>query len=906
MAAIVPAAALALSPPYEPPETPTKPAAASAPVAPAPATSSAPATSASAPAPVPAENCRLVYVFENETVIRSLPGGELGIDKQVTPANDGCRKRYASRTLPLPMRDLRKCDAPSKIAYHHFEGIDAQQAAWFSKFDSNKRTHTVSRALNGTLTQMTFDSSNMGGQIGGRPVEPRWPLVGKDVLVESGGTVWVAGADGLIKITGTERHTVPMPVYGTEKEQHDLTGSKNNPCWDNRLYNFGSSRWLTRSFTSNCHKPGSFVLCERDGGLTVLERFHDRYVTGLVRHGEFVYMLIERRTIRDYGTDDWTCDEIRRVALGGQAPAAQPNKALPCDESSLGGAEAGRLLLVDDKGRQYVHVWRKNAPTPDVLVVSATGLAQVKLPDAAVSLDCIGDDGLIYGISGRQVVAVDGGDERRRPSARAVITLPEQGPQNVRVAGVSRSMVCLSYGSNTYEPTQVLLDPTTPPDLPVLRGKAIATGLERRSNEGMHYPIVPGPDGKLWFAKLAAQQPGQHGQPNYAVQLCTADGAEVKEHLEEAVSFAGNPSIFVAGPKTAVVVAAEGRLDNRSSVLFHDRGAAREFNSLIALAEDQEDALLETLPDGVIFACGDWHERAVLARIGNAIYVKGQEYKTDRHGGGFLSFSGLRRKGDWALMSRAGFGQHDAKPLFGRLFGLDPSAGKALVFSGDYLTAGWYDLNSNDIAAIATCEQEWAWYWPNLTASPRIEGAWWLTPQAGAYLVTVAARRQAENTDAGREPWDIEMREDDFLAFWRWRDGEWRMLPYSLWGGCVWEDASGSVWHMRVREACVYFEDGRRQIIPLDAGALMDYRLVVESKNAVWVASAQSLTRFVLTRDARGRPLQWRADQRASYALPMLGAYFQGPWICGSNVYWCSGSTLYHAELSALVADKMP
>ena len=65
------------------------------------------------------------------------------------------------------------------------------------------------------------------------------------------------------------------------------------------------------------------------------------------------------------------------------------------------------------------------------------------------------------------------------------------------------------------------------------------------------------------------------------------------------------------------------------------------------------------------------------------------------------------------------------------------------------------------------------------------------------------------------------------------------------------------------------FSDGQRQLISLDAGTPKQFRMAVESADAVWVASQQSLRRFRLERDKDGRPSRWVADQ--TFCLPRFG-----------------------------------
>jgi hypothetical protein len=151
-------------------------------------------------------------------------------------------------------------------------------------------------------------------------------------------------------------------------------------------------------------------------------------------------------------------------------------------------------------------------------------------------------------------------------------------------------------------------------------------------------------------------------------------------------------------------------------------------------------------------------------------------------------------------------------------------------------------------------------------------------------------------TSRQRGEWETRYDSADFTAFRRWQDGQWRELPVSLYGSEPWEDGAGNVWLFRVREAEVLFADGRRQLIPLDAGYVDNYRLAIESPDAVWVASQESLTRFRLERDKDKRPSRWVKDR--VFRLPAFGLGFAGPWIAGQHLYYGSAGKLFHLPLS--------
>jgi hypothetical protein len=100
----------------------------------------------------------------------------------------------------------------------------------------------------------------------------------------------------------------------------------------------------------------------------------------------------------------------------------------------------------------------------------------------------------------------------------------------------------------------------------------------------------------------------------------------------------------------------------------------------------------------------------------------------------------------------------------------------------------------------------------------------------------------------------------------------------------------------------VHFSGGKSQIIPLDACAVDHARLAVESTEAVWITTQQSLWRFVLTRDVKGNPLKWTPERR--FSLQRFAFHMTGPWICGRDVYYIAGDKLYHATMGELLAGK--
>ena len=266
-----------------------------------------------------------------------------------------------------------------------------------------------------------------------------------------------------------------------------------------------------------------------------------------------------------------------------------------------------------------------------------------------------------------------------------------------------------------------------------------------------------------------------------------------------------------------------------------------------------------------------------------------------------FSSCGIFRDGQWIeRRDQGGLGpQRDYEPIVHRLAGLDVRKHRLLGFVDGWKTLKWIPLDpdASDGEVIREDSDAWAWCYMNNTPLPRFTGAWTLTPEAAQHLLDVQPQRVEEARRHGESVPEVfpEYRSADLPSWRRWESGKWRTIDQSLYGVEVWEDGAGGAWHFRVREAEVTFSDGRRQLIPLDAGVAGQFRLAVESADAVWVASQQSLRRFRLERDAQGRPSRWLADR--PFRLPRFGVGFAGPWIAGESLYYVSGGKLFRAPL---------
>jgi hypothetical protein len=287
-------------------------------------------------------------------------------------------------------------------------------------------------------------------------------------------------------------------------------------------------------------------------------------------------------------------------------------------------------------------------------------------------------------------------------------------------------------------------------------------------------------------------------------------------------------------------------------------------------------------------------ERVSLTRLGDTFYVEGTPRWTDAATISHAASSGFFRNGHWLHETTNSV----SAPHINRWSAADITTHRILGFQDAWKVLRWIPIASDAgaVEELARQSEAWAWHWYDHTHLPRYAGAWTLMPEAATHLIAVTPQRQAESKQRGED--ETRFNSADFANFRTWTNSRWRESGFSLYGSEPWSDGSGGVWFFRVREVEVLFADGHRQLIPLDAGLVDRYRLAIESPDAVWVASQETLTRFRLERDKDKRPSRWVKDR--VFRLPAFGLGFAGPWITGENFYYVADSKLFHVTLTEL------
>ena len=581
-------------------------------------------------------------------------------------------------------------------------------------------------------------------------------------------------------------------------------------------------------------------------------------------------------------------------------------------EAELGGFSQAALLFVDRAGRQYVQAWSDGLKQPLLLVADGRGpLRKVPLPGPEFGMDFQGADGAIYAHDDAFVYRMG----PRDLSPRKLVALGQFAGKGAGVVGERGGVLCLSCPARTRywsSPDRLFwLDPSRASDAVALPGKAIATHLPASSNTSDDCPVAAGCGGRLWFVKHwrtpLARAGGRALSPQYRVrtQLCRAGGGRV-EALTDEVPTSFHPSVWPLTGRAALVVAMAGN-DGIDGCFLYDGGEVHRAKSLKAIVETCHERLLRLLPEGAAWASGDYYEQACLIRLGDAFYAQGCIYKREGGGCGDVNWSGIFRGGRWVrfVQDHIGAGD-DPPPLIDRIAGVDARTGRLLGFTDGCKTLRWLAVaDGAGDETLYSHRTPAAWRWTDRTRLPRYDAHWILTDDARRHWLRVHTEREAASKAAGRKDeydnWRVDYTSDDFLSARRWNGGRWRTLKASLYGGQVYEDATGGVWHLRMREAEVHPPGaGASQIVPLDACAIGQARLAVESREAVWVLTQQSLWRFVLQRDEPFGPPRWRAERR--FGLQRFAFRVTGPWICGRDLYYQVGDKLFHASLAELLA----
>ena len=912
------------------------------------------------------DRCRVVYVHEFGTRLAIDRKGGICLDRDVHILNDPCRERYAQRAFPFPCRRLRALTNPAESLspYLDLQGIDSQDRPWFMEYaaDKGQILWTIER---GRLRQEKLADSYYSNR-GAATCQPNWPWVGKDILGLDSGALWVAGKDSFYCLRGGLPQRSLFPTLEDPDEQNDLVGnSTNHPYWQHQMYYRDDSLWLVRDCNTNCRTPGSFVLRETGGAAVDIARFKKEFVSGLVFHQGDVYLLLAQRQndkngdvyvpsgiqvvhakgvglqpedairqrIADLDNDDFAIRDAASTFLGTlsekQLPLLRqtlqnlqnPEQRLRLEmairtilsrkaevaPAELAGMAAGKLLFVDSAGRQYVQPWKEGKPLASLQICNGQTITELALPSANVSLDCLGEDGFLYGHDEQTLFVINAQTARCSPLA----SLGDLAGREVRMLAVSQGLLCLgikmrySYQED-FLPVWLKLD--RPQQATLLAGTPIATGLPPLTNDQNFCPVALGPDNHLWFVhgtdgtELAMPQ---GSEPSTSLmRIGRADGAAVQD-LGEPIPLCSQPNIWPLSSDSALVVPVTGN-DKVKGVCFYDSGSSTLTQTLAQLLEQKHQQLSQVMKDGAAFVGGDYYDRSFLVRLGDTFYLQEETWRHRDNGVGSQNSSGCFRDGNW-LEKRDEAAPAAYQPIINRLVGVDVASHRLLGFQGDYKELRWIPLASDATGGeqlVDRGDNSWAFYWVNHTPQPRFEGAWMMTPQANEKWQKIHARRveDARKKGASSPDFDVAYQSDDFASFQSWTDGKWQTLESSLYGGEPWTDRLGNIWHFRVREAMVHAPGGRQQLLPLDAGIVEQYRLTIQSSGAVWITTQNTLCLYVLQKDkTHPGQMQWTLGCR--FALPQFGVGFAGPWVAGDHFYYVSDRKLYHLSLRQLLAS---
>lgn len=879
------------------------------------------------------EDCRVVYVHEAGTSVFNGPAGGLCIDEGFCPAHDECRRRYALRSFPFPIRRLRQlADVDARFCSADLEAIGKDGEQWRVGVSAQNQIR-LWRVQHGQQVQSTL--TNLC--ISNRCWLPHPRGVARTVLCDKGGVTWVLGTERLYRLENGATTEVALPTPEGLGQAADFFGKHGaGAAWAHQMYQFGDTLWIVRWFTANCSTAGSFVLRVRDSQAEMMAWLPGRFVTGLVRHGDEVIALAEEQRSSSFAPKeliafrqghprdaiirkiaeldgDWDtreaasrflaamplaeagilCDALRttsspeqklRLAAALECITATSTN-IPAQE--IDGFRAGRLVFVDRQGRQYVQPWQDGAAQPRLVVFDGEQTTSVRLPNTTWEMDIQGDDGRLYGHDIEAIHALD----PRTMTLQKQALLPRDGSlTNACVVATWRGLFCLGMKSQVGSANPIIarpfwLDLGTKHQKPLLTGTKIAQDVRISVGWEKNYPVAISTAG-LWFARQQTRPvPNEGGWTNevWLTQLNRATNGQATA-VSDFLDSGQYPNVWPVGPDT-VIVATDDRC------FFYDGGQVRSYGALSELVAAQESRLKDLPGDGWMFINDKRDdERLSLLRMGDTFYLE------ERFQGKWrMARSALRRDGQWIewreqQLKPDGFTDYNYQPLLNRITAIDASRQRVLTFADDCKVLKWQALASADSSTeeLARQSKSWAWYWFNQTQMPRFTKAWTLTPAAATTLASATPNPVGE----------AEYQSANLPNFRCWEDGRWRETGVSLYGSDTWEDGNGDLWLFRVREAEVLFRDGRRQLIPLDAGFFSCNRLAIESPHAVWVASQQTVTRFELV------GTRWQA--RSVLRLPDYGEGFIGPWIVQNDFYYISHGTLYHTTLATLARLAEP
>ncbi|MBI5723506.1 MAG: hypothetical protein HZA50_06070 [Planctomycetes bacterium] len=907
------------------------------------------------------DQCRVAYMGEAHTNFRQFADSSIWLTDGWEVYNDECKARYIKQNMPFPCRRAIYFDGKDHFSKCQFRilDLDPQGRPWFMDNRNDKQVLCW-------IDKEKLNRKELGGYIefdSHVPVQPSgWPNIGLNALCDKDGTIWVANRDRIIRWKAPEETPFEISLTAPDNTAHDSQKLMGEYGWcADQLYALAGSIWLVRSSQTNSRTPGSSVIRCVPGDARHIISVSNKFVSGLVYHDGKIYMLVEAdkpdciykldlgqqqqldvatitRKIAElddetYKVRDSAQEFLKRVplsqsklledALTASTSAEQKARLEKCIKAvaealqqsvnaMLENASAARLVFTDPEGRQYVQPYSQDGNArAELWVFDGKKCTKFAMLSAKFGLDCRGDDGLIYGRDDKSVFSIKPGGG----IPQTVASLGDFADKDIKIAARHGNLLCIVVNiikpNNWPKTLPVWFDLSSRENPPPLPGKNIYGKLQPKENEDDRISFAFGPDGYFWF--LSSEQNKDLAEnsrhpswppPAYATQLFRADGPNV-ETLSESLSTDCIEGIWPIGKNSAIVVP-HGGGDRNESCLFYDDNRIERYASLHDLFEKRHGRLLEMVKDGEAFYTKKWYFRSAMIRLGDAFYIEEMlDIREDKYKGS-RNTSGIFCDGKWLEYRRAPLNKsEDYRQITDRLAGFDARARRLVGFQDGWSSLKWIDVMSGGrkTETLAKHDSAWAWCWVNHTSLPRFTTAWTMTPEAAETFLKVEPKRKEETKERNRVPGveDIYL-SGDMPAFRSWKDGGWHVVNHTLFGGAVWEDGAGNVWHFRVREAEVFFADGSSQLIPLDCGTVEQFRLAVESPDAVWVASQQSLWRFLLVQSGSGKSWKYMPERR--FRLPQIGFNFSGPWISGKNVYYASGSNLYHSLLKDLLDDK--
>jgi len=903
------------------------------------------ATASAEPTGKPIEQCRLIYAYERGVKVVVGDDGTILITDEPSIAHEACEARYAARSFPMPHRRLADLLDDTD---HHIAGIDRRGVVWLEQSDGGGDTSSIKLFRVTDETKPYFEAAP-GYYSRERPrINVSWPWVGHNMLRNADGSTWVVSRHELHHVNAAGKELAHVPLTSGQLPEDTpaawvLDGTNSSM---HQLYRIGRDIWLVRTDYSRSG-PSSAVVHSDGERATVALTHAESFVESLIhRDGQVFALMAKRQRVEGENVDTparilrLTPEpiEVRRqrvaeliVALDDDAyPIREKASAelellhadyIPLLEAAITqgvsaeqkhrmeramrrirqpdpskvrpvtfeGMSAARLALVDRRGRQYIQQWVDGKPTDQWLVIDDGKVHRFDAPSETFELQCVGDGEFAYGRDASAIYRIDPSTFIPTP----IIDLGDAGAAATLVA-VREDQLCLAVPSvlNGSESMAYLwIDTQTPAEDPTLTGRPLLDGLDHYDNGQDHMPVVADRAGRLWAARWKVDGDSLWADDaKITTQLFQIDGVEV-EQLSEPLVTGRYPTVWPLADGAAVVMTEHGNAQ-ADGIILYDRGEAKHLASLEKLIVDHWDRLMRIAPDGTAMVCGEYYNRKFLIRLGDGVYFREDRIVATDDGKRSKDRSGIYRAGKPFKVNREEE-KDDYRPMINRVMDVDAKTGRILGFVGSYLDFEWIAIDSNaKDEHLSHGSPAWAWHRANFTTWPYYDSSWGLTERSRDHM---HAARDKRKVAAGDDY--VEYLDSEFIEMQRWTEDGFRVLPRSLYGSSIWEDASGGVWQMRVRETGITYADGRYEILPLEAGELEQYRLVIESESAVWVAGQSHVVRYTTARDDDGRTV-WRAAQR--YRLPRLGSGFAGPWIAGDHLYWLSNGTLFGRPVSEL------